>query len=605
VPAPWPRRAWFGSRGLVLEGVEASALAERFGTPLVVVDEVHFRERCRAFGSAFDRVLWAVKAFPARELMRIALQEGLGLLAATGEELEACVGAGATGDRLAIHGSNKSDVEIEAAVRAEVSLLVVDGEEELERVEAAAAGAGAAQPVLVRLAPGIDVETHAYVKTATADTRFGIPVAEGLAIRALKRALGLPHLRVRGIHLHLGSQLLSERPFLTAVDAGLDFLAEARAELGFEAEVLDVGGGMGVAYTDESPVGPAELALAIEDRLAGGCRARGLAVPQVVVEPGRAISGNAALTLYRVGAVKEVPRGPTYVAVDGGMSDNIRPALYGARYTVARASRATGAPPIPMTVVGRHCESGDVLARDVSLPSDVGRDDLLAVAATDAYEYAMASNYNRAGRPAVVLVGPGGPREILRREDAADLARLDVLPMGDTPDARPPEGVEVRPARPADAVGAFDLILSVAAERRFIRTEAPRRTVRQQRRRFRRSWDRHHADIVAVAGSQVIGHLGLGREDHPVSGHVASIGMAVARDRRGRGVGAALMAEAIRWARWAKVEKLTLTVYPHNERAIRLYRRFGFAEEGRLLGHSKKTYGYEDEVVMSRWVGPR
>lgn len=409
-----------------MAGVKSIDLAGEFGTPLVVVDEEHVRAQCREFGVAFPRVLWAVKSFPLRALMRIALDEGLGLLAATGGELDACLRAGAAGERVILHGNNKSDAEIAEAVGAGVGLLIVDNEPELERVAAAARDAGRRQPVLLRIAPGIDVETHAYVKTAAPDTKFGTPVAGGLAVAALRAAVGLPDLELRGIHLHLGSQLLDARPYRAALEAALELLADARKDFGFEAEVLDIGGGMGTRYTDEEPIAPGELAAETLAALEAGCRERGLAVPELLVEPGRALVSGAAVTLYRVGSTKEVPGIRSFVAVDGGMSDNIRPALYGSLYTIALASRTSDAAERTVTIVGRHCESGDELARDVALPADVARGDLLAFASTGAYEYSMASNYNKVGRPAVVAVSGGRARLIARRESYEDLARLDV-----------------------------------------------------------------------------------------------------------------------------------------------------------------------------------
>ena len=404
----------------------ANRLAEEFGTPLVVVDEDQVRMRCREFRDAFPRVLWAVKAFPATALIRIVTQEGLGLLAATGGEMDACLRAGAPPEAIVLHGNNKLDHEIEEATTRQIGLLIADNQEELRRVNAFATRTGHTQAVLLRVAPGIDVDAHRYVATGAPDTKFGTPLAEDLAIRALERALELPSLDVRGIHLHLGSQLLESKPYLLGVTAALDFLAEARETLGFEARILDIGGGMGVTYTDEVSVSPSALGAELHEALTSGCAARGLPCPELVVEPGRAITSGAATTIYRVGSIKEVPGVRTFVAVDGGMSDNIRPALYGSRYTVTLVSRETSADRRPVTVVGRHCESGDVLARDVPLPADLRREDLLALSSTGAYEYSMSSNYNKVGRPAVVAVTEGNARLILRRENTDDLARLDV-----------------------------------------------------------------------------------------------------------------------------------------------------------------------------------
>ena len=595
---PWPEGSSFGQRGLELSGTAASELADRFGTPVVVVDEEHVRARCRAFKEAFPRVLWAVKAFPAGALIRIALEEGLGVLVATGGELDACVRSGARGERIVFHGNNKSDEELALAMEVGVGLVIADSEEDLERIASAAASTGRRQPVLLRVAPGVDVETHRFVATGMTDTKFGIPLP--LAMRALKRSLALGDLDVRGVHLHLGSQLLDSVAYLSGLEVALGFLEEAKAELGFEARVLDTGGGMGVAYTSEHPIDIPSLAASVGRALEDGCAARGLPVPELLVEPGRAITSNAAVTLYRVGSVKEVPGVRTFVAVDGGMSDNLRPALYGSRYTIALASRRSEAAPEPVTVVGRHCETGDELARDIELPGDVRRGDLLAFASTGAYEYAMSSNYNKVGRPAVTMISEGGARLVLRREDAGDLSRLEVPSAGDR-EARVPDGVMVRPARAGDARGLRELVEQVASEGRYIRTEG-RPAMAALRRRVRRGWTRSGAELVAIAGGKQVGHLGIVREGHPGLRHVASLGMAVLPEWRGKGIGAALMSEAFRWARWAGVEKISLTVFPHNVRAAGLYRRFGFVEEGRLVRHTKKTSGYDDEIVMGAWV---
>ena len=595
----WPDGAELGPDGLRLRGRPAADLAAAHGTPLVVVDEEHVRARARAFAGAFDRALWAVKAFPAHALIGLAAGEGLGLLAATGGEVDACLRAGADPSRIVLHGNNKLDEELELALEEGLGLVVLDNAEEVARLERVAASRDRRQPVLLRIAPGIEVSSHAYVVTGAPDSKFGVPVAAGMALDALRQALAAPHLELRGIHVHVGSQLLDAAPYLGAVEVALDFLAEARSEAGFEAKVLDTGGGMGTRYTDERPPDPAELGRTIREAVAHGCARRGLPVPEVMGEPGRAVTSAAAVTLYRVGTIKEVPGIRTYVAVDGGMSDNIRPALYDSRYTVALASRGSRAEGAEVTVVGRHCESGDVLARDVALPSDLRRGDLLAFAGTGAYEYAMASTYNKVGRPAAVLLGAEGERPILRAEDASDLARLDVPEAAPTTAA---EGVEVRTARPADARAVMRLIQSVAEEGRYIRTERLTTGRGGFRRRFRRSRTPDRADLVATVDGGVVGHLGIAREPGPALRHVATIGMSVRRDHRGRGVGSALLAGALEWARWARVEKVSLSVFPHNRAALGLYRKFGFSEEGRLRGHTKKSTGYEDEVVMARWV---
>jgi ribosomal protein S18 acetylase RimI-like enzyme len=326
-------------------------------------------------------------------------------------------------------------------------------------------------------------------------------------------------------------------------------------------------------------------------------------VPELVVEPGRSLVGNAVVTLYRVGACKGGADGTVTVAVDGGMSDNIRPALYGARYSVAAAGPIRGSGEREVTIVGTHCESGDVLAEAVFVPGDIRRGDLLAFAATGAYTYSLANNYNRVGRPAVVGVAAGEVAGWLRREDAADLDRLELPPRPREWTASVPAGIEVRAALPRDARSYLTFWRAIVAEGRAVRTESVTSPARVYRARFRRSRTEREAQIVAVEGGRVVGHVYVQRELHPVTRHVATLGIAVAADRRGWGVGSALMAEAIGWARSVGVEKLMLSVYPSNAAAIGLYRKFGFVDEGRLVRHSRKSYGYEDEVLMATWIG--
>src|SRR5581483_6837694 len=386
----------------------------------------------------FPHPLYAVKAFTSRQMIRLVADEGLNMLVATGGELEACLRAGVRGDRIAFHGNNKSDEELELAVASGVWLVNIDNPEELERLDRAARRAGTVQAVLLRVIPGVGAGAHRAIQTGGAGTKFGMPL--DVVPGAVRRASDLRNVRPVGLHAHIGSQVLEAEPYLSAVDVVLDLLGRLRTEAGFEAEIVDLGGGFGVAYTDERPLELDELAPALLARIRDGAAARGLPIPHILVEPGRSVVGSAMVTVYRVGTVKESD-GRTLVAVDGGMSDNIRPMLYGARYTVAPAGPPRAGAPVRVDVVGRHCESGDVLARDAELPFPVVRGDLLAFAATGAYTYSMASTYNRVGRPAVVAVSGGRPRLWLRREDAVDLERLECsLPPPEGP-LPPPPGV--------------------------------------------------------------------------------------------------------------------------------------------------------------------
>lgn len=600
VGEPWPATASFGREGLEIGGVTAAALAAQHGTPLLVVDEDDLRARCRAMRARFPRVLYAVKAFTAHAILRIAVEEGLDLLVATDGELEAALRAGVPGSRVVMHGNNKSDHELEAAVSAGVSLVVIDHAAELGRLDRICGAAGAVQDVLIRVIPGIESDTHPSIATGHAESKFGIPLAE--AVDAVRRADELDGVRFAGIHAHLGSQLLDDAPYLEELDVLLDLVAAIGHTLGRTTEILDLGGGFGVRYTDERALDVDELSSAVMTRVREAAAAGGFAAPEVAVEPGRSLTANAALTLYRVGATKEVG-GRRYAAVDGGMADNPRPSLYGARYTAAYAGPPRSGAERSFTVVGRHCESGDVLIERVDLPGDLHAGDLIAVAGTGAYTYAMASNYNRSGRPAVVGVRAGRVVPWLRREDAADLDRLETSGNRRDPRTPMPDGITVRPAAPRDAKPFLEFWSAIVAEGRYVRSETVQHPARVYRGRFRRPWTEREAQVMAVEGDRIVGHVYVQREEHPVTRHVATLGIAVAASYRGRGVGSVLMSEAVRWARSVGVEKILLSVYPHNAAAIGLYRKFGFVEEGRLHRHSRKAHGDEDEILMATWLG--
>lgn len=595
---PWPSGAVLDDGGLAVAGVRAEELAERFGTPLLVADEAHLRERARTFARLFPHPLYAVKAFTSHHVIRLVLEEGLDLLAATDGEVEACLRAGAPPSRIVLHGNAKSDAELRLAVAEGLRLVNVDNAEELERLDGIARELGAVQDVILRVLPEVGAGAHRAIRTGETGSKFGTPVGEIPDLVA--RAMALPGVRPVGLHAHIGSQVLEVEPYLAEIDVLLDLLVHLRERTGFEADLLDLGGGFGVAYTDETPLRLDEVAPALLERVREGARRRGLRVPHTFVEPGRSVVGQAMVTLYRVMNVK-VREGVPVVAVDGGMSDNIRPMLYGARYRVAFASPPRTDGPVRARIVGRHCESGDVLAPEAELPGVPRRGDLLAFAATGAYTYSMASTYNRVGRPAVVGVEGGRARPWLRREDAADLDRLEVA-LDPRRTAAPPAGVEIRPARPRDAAGFLAVYREVVAEERFLRTERAVRSVREARRWFRRPVTSEQAFLVAVEGERVVGWLQILREPHPVVRHVATFGMAVAADRRGRGIGAALLAEALAWARSQQVAKIEISVYPDNRAALALYRRFGFVEEGRLRRHSRKSFGDQDEILMGIWL---
>ena len=405
---------------LAVGGVRATALAEEFGTPLVVYCEDTVRERAQAYRRAApDAVtLYGSKAFPNLALMRLLAGEGLGADVSTLGELELALRAGVPADRIVVHGNNKSDEELRRAAEADAWLVVLDAEDEVER--AAAAGV---QRVLVRVTPGIDPDTHDAIKTGHRGSKFGLPPEQALAAIGRARELGLD---VQGLHVHLGSQLLDVSPARFSVDWLAGFAAECRAELDWTPSVVDAGGGLGIRYveTDSAP-SVADFAGTIVDRVERAWALHGLPAPRLVFEPGRSLVGEAGVTLYRVGVVKRASETTTYVSVDGGMSDNPRPQLYEARFSCLLANRAAEPAAGTYTVCGKHCESGDVLVERTPLPAPT-RGDLLAVPATGAYTLAMASNYNAVPRPAAVLASGGSARLIRRRESLDDLLSLEA-----------------------------------------------------------------------------------------------------------------------------------------------------------------------------------
>ncbi|MGI8697601.1 MAG: diaminopimelate decarboxylase [Mycobacteriales bacterium] len=425
----WPTTARFDNGRLVIGGLDVVTLAARFGTPLYVIDEDDFRARCRRWRAAFADadVYYAGKAFLCVEVARWLASEGLSLDVCTGGELAVAERAGFPGERLLFHGNNKSVAELRRAVGYGVGRIVLDSFTEIERLARVAAEAGVRQPVLVRVTPGVEASAHDYVATGVEDQKFGFSLAAGAAATAIRKVLATSALELRGLHVHIGSQIFGTDGFVLAARRMVGLLAAVRAERGVELAELDLGGGMGIAYTSrEAPLSPAEVAAALRGAVAQECAAAGLPEPRIAVEPGRAISGPAGVAVYEVGTVKELPGLRTYVSVDGGISDNVRAALYGARYTVVLASRRSSAPSRSVTVCGKHCEAGDILARDVELPADLCPGDLVAVPASGAYHRSMANNYNQVPRPPVVAVAAGAARVLLRRETEGDLLRLDA-----------------------------------------------------------------------------------------------------------------------------------------------------------------------------------
>jgi diaminopimelate decarboxylase len=428
-PAVWPRTARRADGVLTIGGVDAIAVAEQFGTPAYVLDEDDLRSRCQEWREAFadGDVYYAGKAFLCVAVARWVIEEGLGLDVCTGGELAVALKAGVPSDRIVFHGNNKSVAELERAVENAIGRVVVDSFEELARLAFIAERAGVTQRILLRVTPGVEAHTHEYVATGQEDQKFGFSLASGAAAEAVRRVVRLPSLQLLGLHAHIGSQIFETQGFALAAHRMIGLLAEVKAEHGIEMAELNLGGGLGIAYTEaDLPMQVSDAATRLRDIVNQECANAGLAVPRLAVEPGRAISGPSTVTLYEVGTVKVLPGLRTYVSVDGGMSDNIRTALYDAHYTAALASRVSDSPLATVTICGKHCESGDIVVKDVALPSDLAPGDLIAVPASGAYHRSMASNYNHVPRPPVVAVRDGTTRVIVRRETEDDLLRLDV-----------------------------------------------------------------------------------------------------------------------------------------------------------------------------------
>ena len=434
-PAIWPRSARRDGGVLTVGGMDVRELAGTYGTPLLLCDEADFRSRCSDYRDAFGAdagVFYAAKAFCSRAALRWVSDEGLGVDVCTGGELEVALAAGVPPDMITMHGNNKSLAELTRAVQVGVGHIVLDSFEEIARLAFVVDPDGMSQPasrprVLVRVTTGVEAHTHEFMATAHDDQKFGFSLASGAADEAVRRVLACPDLELAGLHSHIGSQIFDTAGFEVAAHRVLELAVRIRDEHGVQIDELDLGGGFGIAYTDEdSPPAVKDLAQSIRDIVDRQCRAAGLSRPRLTVEPGRGIAGPGTITIYEVGTIKDVDGLRTYVSVDGGMSDNIRTALYDATYTCALVSRASDAPPMLTRVVGKHCESGDILVRHAYLPSDLAPGDLLAVAATGAYCRSISSNYNHVPRPPVVAVRDGQAWPIVRRETLDDLLRLDV-----------------------------------------------------------------------------------------------------------------------------------------------------------------------------------
>jgi diaminopimelate decarboxylase len=402
---------------LHIGGCDTLELVEEFGTPLFVYDEMHLRTRCREAVAVFgDGVAYATKAFLCKAMAELVHEEGMHLDVATGGELHVALAAGVPGDRLVLHGNNKSRHELELALAADVGRIVVDSFDEIDRLEALYSESGTVPRVLLRVTPGVEAHTHEYVSTGQNDSKFGFTVSDGTAETAIERARESAAMELMGIHAHIGSQVFVVSSFAKAVSV----IAEVAAPFGLPE--MSVGGGLGVPYiSDERAPTITEWG----ETVMAACRDAGVRA-RVSAEPGRAIAAAAAVTLYTIGTIKTIPDVRTYVAVDGGMSDNPRPVLYGSGYEAFLARAADSDRPFRVTIVGKHCESGDILVRDADIPGDVAVGDVLGTPVTGAYGHSMGSNYNKVLRPPVVFVADGRARLVVRRESYDDLLGRDL-----------------------------------------------------------------------------------------------------------------------------------------------------------------------------------
>ena len=432
----WSANAKFVNGQLTVAGKSATDLAREFGTPAFILDEDDFKARAIAFRdameSSFDSsiVYYASKAFTCKQVVRWIDELGLGIDVATGGELEVALSTNFPVDRIEVHGNNKSLSEIDRAVSVGVGVIVIDSLWEIPRVADAAKKYSKTQSVMIRLNPGVEAHTIEAIATAHEDVKFGLSIASGMAWDAVKEIAKYPMLDFRGVHAHIGSQIFNMDGHRLTIERLLDFMARYRDEFNRELPDVDFGGGFGIVYTKgDVPLAISDSIAQIKEAIVEGCAARNLKIPHVAIEPGRSIVGPSMCTLYEVGTTKLVKLDEgnrNYISVDGGMSDNIRPALYGALYEAHLANRTSTASIISSRLVGKHCETGDILIRDIELPADLTPGDLIAIPATGAYNRSMASNYNHVPRPPVIAVRNGEAKVIVRRETYEDLLRLDV-----------------------------------------------------------------------------------------------------------------------------------------------------------------------------------
>ena len=445
-PDLWPWSATRVDGVLRVGGVDLTSVAADFGTPTFVLDVEAMRGRARVWASAMAEEFWdgygmnggdafyAGKAFLSADVARLVAAEGLGIDTASFGELTLALRAGVDPSRIGLHGNNKSDAEIRLALAAGIHRIFIDSMDEVRQIERIAADLGVVAPVMVRLKSGIHAGGNEYIATAHEDQKFGLSLATGQAFEAVAAIKDAAHLDFRGLHSHIGSQVFGTEAFVEAARIVVDFAARVSGELGLDVPAIDLGGGVGIAYTGQDPVptSPVEVARALATVVRERCTHHGLPIPHVSVEPGRSIAGPSMVMLYRVGVVKDVSLEDggvrRYVAIDGGMSDNIRPVLYDATYTATLANRdpAQASSLARCRIIGKHCESGDIIIRDIDLPADIAGGDLLAVPAVGAYGYSMASNYNMLTKPGVLAVEDGTARWFVRPQTVEHLLALDA-----------------------------------------------------------------------------------------------------------------------------------------------------------------------------------
>ena len=418
---------------LAMGGCDLCEVAKEYGTPAYVMDETQIRENCRVYRRSMEEyyggnglVLYASKAFSCKAIYRIMQEEGMGIDVVSGGELYTALQAEFPAEKIYFHGNNKTAEELNLAVKNGVGRIVVDNRTELYTLNAIAKERGVTAHILFRIKPGIDAHTHSFIQTGQIDSKFGVALETGEAEEIVREAMALDHVKIVGFHCHIGSQIFELEPFCQAAKVMLAFIAKAKNELQLEISELNLGGGFGIKYVgSDKPVNYGEYMKAVSLTVHSECERLGISLPFIVMEPGRSIVASAGLTLYTVGSVKEIPNVRTYVSVDGGMADNPRYIMYGSEYEAVSVAKPDEEPCMTVTIAGKSCESGDVLIRDAKLPQ-IQAGDLLAIQATGAYNYSMASNYNRIPRPPVVMVKDGKASLAVRRETYEDLLRCDL-----------------------------------------------------------------------------------------------------------------------------------------------------------------------------------